>query len=93
MGADGSDLGAVGTISCKIILGDIEVEQTFIICRHLRRNIILGTDFTKNNQAGVSWMRHGTRVLSLRGIPRLEVEEDELGTPVTTKHHIKIPPR
>ena len=93
VGADGSDLGAVGTINCKIILGDLEVEQTFIVCRHLRRNIILGTDFAKNNQAGVSWMRHGTRVLSLRGIPRLEVEEDELGTPVTTKHHVKIPPR
>ena len=37
--------------------------------------------------------RHGTRVLSVKGTPRLEVEEDELGTPVTTKHHIKIPPR
>ena len=93
MGADGSDLGAVGTISCKISLGDIEVEQAFIVCRHLRRNVILGTDFAKTNQAGVSWTRHGTRVLSVKGIPRLEVEEDELGTPVTTKHHIKIPPR
>ena len=93
VGADGSDLGAVGTITCKISLGDIEVEQTFIVCRHLRRNIILGTNFAKTNQAGVSWTRHGTRILSVRGIPRLEVEEDELGTPVTTKHHIKIPPR
>ena len=89
VGADGSDLGAVGTILCKISL----VEQTFIVCKHLRRNVILGTDFTKTNQAVVSWTRHGTRVLSVRGIPRLEVEEDELGTPVTTKHHIKIPPR
>ena len=93
VGADGSDLGAVGTISCKISLGDIEVEQAFIVCRHLSRNVILGTDFAKTNQAGVSWTRHGTRVLSVKGIPRLEVEEDELGTPVTTKHHIKIPPR
>ena len=93
VGADGSDLGAVGTISCKISLGDIEVEQAFIVCRHLRRNVILGTDFAKTNQAGVSWTRHGTRVLSVKGLPRLEVEEDELGTLVTTKHHIKIPPR
>ena len=29
----------------------------------------------------------------MKGIPRLEVEEDELGFPVTTKHHVKIPPR
>ena len=93
VGAHGSDLGAVGTISCKISLGDIEMEQTFIVCRHLRRNVILGTDFAKSNHAGVSWTKQGTRVLSIRGLPRLEVEEDELGTPVTTKHHVKIPPR
>ena len=35
----------------------------------------------------------GTGVLSVKGLPKLEVEEDELGIPVTTKHHVKIPPR
>ena len=45
VGADGSNLGAVGTLQCKITIGDIEVEQTFIVCQHLRRNVILGTDF------------------------------------------------
>ena len=45
VGADGSDLGAVGTLQCKFTTGDIEVERTFIVCRHLRRNVILGTDF------------------------------------------------
>ena len=93
VGVDGSDLGAVGTLNCKISLGDIEVDQTFIVCRHLRRNIILGTDFAKENQAGVSWTSQGTRVLSVRGVTRLEVEEDEMGIPVTTKYHVKIPPR
>ena len=93
VGADGSKLGAMGTIECKITIGDMEVEQTFIVCHHLRRNVILGTDFAKNNQAGVSWTRQGTRILSLKGVARLEVEEDELGTPVTMKHHVKIPPR
>ena len=93
VGADGSDLGAVGTLKCKITIGDIEVEQMFIVCRHLRRNVILGTDFAKENQAGVSWTRQGTGVLSVKGIPRLEVEEDELGIPVTTKYHVKVPPR
>ena len=76
VGADGSNLG---TLRCKITIGDIEMDQTFILCPHLRRNVILGTDFTKENQAGVSWTRQGTRVLSVKGIARLEVEEDELG--------------
>ena len=88
-----ADLGAVGTLQCKITIGDIEVEQTFIVCWHLRRNVILGTDFAKENQAGVSWTRQGTRILSVKGVARLEVEEDELGIPVTTKYHVKIPPR
>ena len=57
VGADSSNLGAVGTIECKITIGDVEVEQTFIVCHHLRRNVILGMDFAKNNQAGVSWTR------------------------------------
>ena len=93
VGADGSDLEAVGTLQCKIMIGDIEVEQTFIMCQHLRRNVILGTDFVKENQAGVSWTKQGTRILSIKGVDRLEVEEDELGVPVTTKYHVKIPPR
>ena len=88
---DGSDLGAVGKVQCKITIGDIEVEQTFIVCRHLRRNMILGTDFAKENQAGVSWTKQGTRILSIKGVDKLEVEEDELGVLVTTKYHVKIP--
>ena len=92
-GADASDLGAAGTLQCKIMIGDIEVDQTFIVCQHLRRNVILGTDFAKENQAGISWMRQGTRILSVKGVARLEVEEDELGIPVTTKYHVKIPLR
>ena len=74
VGVDGSDLGAVGTLQCKITIGDIEVEQTFIVCRHLRRNMILGTDFAKENQAGVSWTKQGTKILSIKGVDRLEVE-------------------
>ena len=29
----------------------------------------------------------------MKGTAKVEVEEDELGIPVTTKHHVKIPPR
>ena len=34
-----------------------------------------------------------TRVLSLHGIKAVEVEEDELGIPITASYHVKIPPR
>ena len=29
----------------------------------------------------------------MKGMTRLEVDEDELGIPVTTKYHVKVPPR
>ena len=38
-------------------------------------------------------MRQRTRILSIKGVARLEVEEDELGIPVTTKYHVKVPLR
>ena len=93
VGVDGNNLGAVCTLQCKIMIGDIEVEQTFIVCQHLRRNVILGTDLAKQNHSGISWTRQGTRILSVKGVTRLEVEEDELGIQVTTKYHVKVPLR
>ena len=50
-------------------------------------------DFAKRNCAGIQWTTNRTRVLSLHGIKAVEVEEDELGIPVTALYHVKIPPR
>ena len=91
--ADGSDLGSLGRIDLQIKLGDKEVIQDFVVCRQLKRDIILGADFGKNNCAGVEWTTKRTCVLSLNGIPVIEVEENELGLPVTAAFHVKVPPR
>ena len=62
------------------------------MCRQLRRNIILGVDFGKKNCAGVQWTTEHTQVLSIKGLPAIEVEETKLGLPVTAAFHIKVPP-
>ena len=93
LAADGSDLGSIGSVELKLILGTQGVTQEFIVCRQLRRNIILGVDFGKKNCAGVQWTTERTRVLSIKGIPAIEVEETELGLPVTAAFHVKVPPR
>ena len=93
IGADGGDLGSMGTVQLTLRIGASKVTQNFIVCRELRRNIILGVDFAKRNCAGIQWTTNRTRVLSLNGIKAVEVEEDELGIPVTASYHIKIPPR
>ena len=91
--ADGSDLGSLGRIDLQLKLGDKEVIQDFVVCRQLKRDVILGSDFGKNNCAGVEWTTKRTRVLSLNGIPVIEVEENELGLPVTAAFYVKVPPR
>ena len=91
--ADGSDLGSLGRIDMQIKLGDKEVIQDFVVCRQLKRDIILGADFGKKNCAGMEWTTKRTRVLSLNGIPVIEVEENKLGLPVIASFHVKVPPR
>ena len=93
IGADGGDLGSMGSVQLMLKIGTSKVTQDFIVYRELRRNIILGVDFAKRNCAGIQWTTNRTRVLSLNGIKAVEVEEDELGIPVTASYHVKIPPR
>ena len=75
--ADGSDLGSMGIVQLMLKLGDKEVIQDFVVCRQLKRDVILGADFGKQNCAGVEWTTKRTLVLSLNGIPAVEVEENE----------------
>ena len=93
IGVDGGDLGSMGTVQLTLSIGPSKVTQDFIVCRELRKNIILGVDFAKRNCAGIQWTMNRTRVLSLNGIKAVKVEEDELGIPVTASYHVKIPPR
>ena len=91
--ADGSDLGSMGIVQLMLKLGDKEVIQDFVVCRQLKRDVILGADFGKQNCAGVEWTTERTRILSLNRVPAVEVEENELGLPVTASFHVKVPPR
>ena len=59
--ADGSDLGSLGRIDLQLKLGDKEVIQDFVVCRQLKHDVILGSDFGKNNCAGVEWTTKRTR--------------------------------
>ena len=83
----------MGIVQLMLKLGDKEVFQDFVVCRQLKRDVILGADFGKQNCAGVEWTTRRTRVLSLNGIRVVEVEENELGLPVTASFHVKVPPR
>ena len=58
--ADGSDLRSMGIVKLMLKLGDKEVFQDFVVCRQLKRDVILGADFGKQNFAGVEWTTRRT---------------------------------
>ena len=55
-----------------LMLGVNKVKQHVIVCRELRRNIILGVNFAKQNCAGIQWTTNRTRILSLNRIKAVE---------------------
>ena len=42
-------MGSIASVELKLMLGNQGVTEEFIVCRQLRRNIILGVDFGKKD--------------------------------------------
>ena len=56
-------MGALGQVAFTFKINDTPFTQSFIVCRHMTRHTILGTDFTATNFVGVMWTREGTQKL------------------------------
>ena len=64
VGASGKRLGARGRTKCEVNINRRIFYQTFIVCEHLKRPIILGRDFSIQNCIGISWTKTNTRQLT-----------------------------
>ena len=95
VGASGESLGARGKTKCEININSKIFYQTFIVCEHLKRPIILGRDFSIQNCIGISWTKTNTRRLTQNN--EVIAETAEYQTPsrasVSLKRNIKVPPR
>ena len=95
VGASGESLGARGKTKCEININGRLFYQTFIICEHLKRPIILGRDFSIKNCIGISWTKSNTRQLTQNN--EVIAETSEYQSPaiasVSLKRNIKVPPR
>ena len=60
VGASGKSLGARGRTKCEVNINGKIFYQTFIVCEHLKRPIILGRDFSIQNCIGISWTKTNT---------------------------------
>ena len=95
VGASGESLGARGRTKCEVNINGKIFFQTFIVCKHLKRPMILGRDFSIQNCIGISWTKANTHQLTQNN--EVIAETAEYQTPsrssVSLKRNIKIPPR
>ena len=93
LGASGESLGATGRTKCEVNINGRIFYQTFIVCEHLKRPIILGRDFSIQNCIGISWTKINTRQLTQNNV--VIAEKAEYQTPsrasVSLKKNIKVP--
>ena len=81
--ASGEDMGALGQVTCTFTINDQPFTQSFIVCRHMQRPVILGTDFTSMNFVGVIWTHEGTRkMIRSNGSTVMELPDTTSGIPL-----------
>ena len=94
VGASGESRGTTGRTKCEININGKIFYQTFIVCEHLKRPIILGRDFSIQNCIGISWTKSNTHQLTQNN--EVIAETVEYQTPsrssVSLKKNIKVPP-
>ena len=95
VGASGKRLGARGRTKYEVNINGRIFYQTFIVCEHLKRPIILGRDFSIQNCIGISWTKTNTYQLTKNN--KVIAETAEYQTPsrasVSLKKNIKTPPQ
>ena len=95
VGTSGESLGTLGKTTCEIQINNTVFTQTFIVCEHLKRPLILGRDFSIQNHMGISWTKHNTRQLTHYNEVIAETKEYQptSRSAVSLKNNIKVPPR
>ena len=89
----GENMGALGQVPFTFKINNTPFTQSFIVCRHMTRHMILGTDFTATNFVGVIWTREGTqKLMHSNGKTILELPDSTSGVPLVLGYAVKICP-
>ena len=95
VGASGKSLGTRGRIRCEININRKTFYQTFIVCEHLKRPMMLSRDCLIQNCIGISWTKSNTHQLTQNNVVIAETAEYQ--TPsrllVSLKRNFKVAPR
>ena len=91
--ASGEEMGALGQVTCTFTINNQLFTQSFIVCRHMQRPVILGMDFTLTNFIGVIWTHEGMRkMIRSNGSTVMELPDTTSGIPLVLVRSIKIRP-
>ena len=91
--SSGEDMGVLGQVTFTFKINDTLFTQSFVVCRHMTRHMILGTDFTATNFVGVIWTRKGTqKLLHFNGETIIELPDSASGVPLVLSYSVKIHP-
>ena len=66
----GENMAALGQVTYTFKINGATFTQSFIVCRHMTRPVILGTDFTATNIVGVIWTREVAQKKSSTGMQK-----------------------
>ena len=84
-------MGALGQVTCTFTINSQPFTQSFIVCRHMERPIILGTDFTVMNFIRVVWTREGMhKMIQSNGSTVIKLPDTTSGIPLVLARSMKI---
>ena len=91
--ASGEDMGALGQVTCSFTINSQPFTQSFIVCRHIIRPIILGMDFTSTNFVGIVWTHEGMwKMIRSNGSTIIESPDTTSDILLVVAHSVKIQP-
>ena len=94
VGAQGGSLEPMGIVQCPFSISKKQFQSEFIVCRALRRPMVLGLDFWRKYAIGFMCTPRRTRKLFSNEELLLEVDDhDQVGIPIELKRALRIPAR
>ena len=92
--ASGGSLAPIGTVRMNFWLGHEHFDHHFVVCKGLRREMILGLEFLRKYRIGTTWTLAGERMLTKNEKPlAIALEEINEDQGMYLRYDSYIPPR
>ena len=92
--ATGTPIEVMGITKCPITLGNEQYNHIFMVCKNIRRPMILGIDFLRKYRIGTNWTKEGQFQIQTPSMETVEaIKVYHKGPTVRITKKMKIPSR